>query len=173
MGSLGIESIYRSKGIVHLYNLGAYEFAWSCIHYRERIWNIWKVPWKHTYLIFCFAGNGLPPTTNKYCDFNSTLTLLIPDTASNIFRPEHFTWGLYKSHKTCLWLGRSNGQQIKMSTASASTAVSSYSTSLPVVYKICLYTAYFSTAAAYCHVGIFVHFTISNAYDRCLLKKLL
>ena len=28
---------------------------------------------KHSYLTFCFAGNGLPPTTNKYCDFNATL----------------------------------------------------------------------------------------------------
>ena len=85
------------KGIVHLYNLVAYDLVWSCIHYREGIWNIWKVQWKHTYLIFCFARNGLPPTTNKYCDFNATLTSLVPATASNICRPEQFTWGLHKS----------------------------------------------------------------------------
>ena len=123
--------------------------------------------------VFCFAGNGLPPTTNMYCDLNATLTSLIPDTASNICRPEHFTWGLYesKSHNTCLWLGRSNGQQIKISSTSASTVVSRYSIFLPVVY-MCTKYAFFSTTAAYCHVGIFVHFTISNTYDRCLLKQL-
>ena len=37
------------------------------IHYRQKIWNIWKPPWKHTYLTFWYGGNGLA--------FNVNLTL--------------------------------------------------------------------------------------------------
>ena len=32
-----------------------------------------EAQWKHSYLAFWFAGNGLAPTTTKYCHFNSFL----------------------------------------------------------------------------------------------------
>ena len=37
-------------------------------------WNIWKGQLKHSYLTLWFAGNGLAPSTNKYYDFDATLT---------------------------------------------------------------------------------------------------
>ena len=39
-----------------------------------KILNIWKAQCKHSYLKFWLAGNGLVPTKNNYCDFNSALT---------------------------------------------------------------------------------------------------
>ena len=47
------------------------------IHYRQKIWNILKAQWKQSYLTFRFAGDGLAPTTNEYCDFNATLTVVL------------------------------------------------------------------------------------------------
>ena len=32
-----------------------------------------EAQWKHSYLTFWFAGNGLAPTTTKYCHFNAFL----------------------------------------------------------------------------------------------------
>ena len=49
------------------------------VHYRKTSWNIGKTPWKHPNLTFWFAGNGLTLTTNKYCDFNTTLTCSVMD----------------------------------------------------------------------------------------------
>ena len=47
----------------------------SNIHYRKKLWNIWKAQWKHSYLTFWFDGHGLAPNTNKnYCYFNAILT---------------------------------------------------------------------------------------------------
>ena len=44
------------------------------IYIIDKIWNIWKSQWKHSYLTLKFAGNGLESTTNKCCDFNATIT---------------------------------------------------------------------------------------------------
>ena len=33
----------------------------------------------HSYLTFWFTGNGLAPTTNKYCDFNATHMCSVTD----------------------------------------------------------------------------------------------
>ena len=44
------------------------------VHFRKRLWNIWKARWYHSYVIFWFPGNGLTSTTNKYCYFTVTLT---------------------------------------------------------------------------------------------------
>ena len=43
------------------------------IHYRKKLYNIWKALWKHSYLASVFAENGLAPTTNKYRYFNVAL----------------------------------------------------------------------------------------------------
>ena len=32
-----------------------------------------EAQWKHSYLTFLFVGNGLAPTTTKYCHFNAFL----------------------------------------------------------------------------------------------------
>ena len=42
--------------------------------YREKLWNIWNAQWKHSYLTFPVAGNGLASTTKICCHFNGTLT---------------------------------------------------------------------------------------------------
>ena len=42
----------------------------SPLHHQQKIWNIWIVQWKHSYLTFLFAGNDLALTINRYCDFN-------------------------------------------------------------------------------------------------------
>ena len=45
----------------------------------KKIWNIWIVQWKHSYLTFLFAGNDLALTINRYCDFNAALTFSLMD----------------------------------------------------------------------------------------------
>ena len=46
----------------------------ACYRLWAKTGNIWK-PWlKKSHGTFCFAGNWLAPTINKYCDFNATLT---------------------------------------------------------------------------------------------------
>ena len=44
-----------------------------------KIWNILKAQWKRSCFTFRFSGNGLAPTTNKYCDFSATLTCSVID----------------------------------------------------------------------------------------------
>ena len=47
---------------------------------QAKIWTIWKTQWKHSYLTFWIAVNGLALTTaNKYCDFNASLTCSVMD----------------------------------------------------------------------------------------------
>ena len=40
---------------------------------------IQEVQWKHLYLAYWFAGNGLAPTINMYCDLNAILTYTAMD----------------------------------------------------------------------------------------------
>ena len=81
---------YLSIGTHHrLYsNNGNKKQAFRDIHYREQLWKLWKAQWKHSYLTFWFAGNGLPPTANNYCDFNATLTCNVIDEECNIQCPK-------------------------------------------------------------------------------------
>ena len=51
--------------------LTALSEAGNVIHYRPKVWNILK-PNGNTWH-FWFAGNGLAPTTTKYCHFNAFL----------------------------------------------------------------------------------------------------
>ena len=44
-----------------------------------KLWNIWKAHWEHSYLTVWFTGNGLAPTTNKYCGLNATLACSVMD----------------------------------------------------------------------------------------------
>ena len=57
----------------------------------------WK-QWRHWYLTFWFAGNGLEPATYKYCDFNATLTYSVKDEKCNIAISEikGIQYNLYK-----------------------------------------------------------------------------
>ena len=48
----------------------------SPLHHHKKIWNIWIVQWKHSYLTFLFTGNHLALTITRYCDFNAALTLV-------------------------------------------------------------------------------------------------
>ena len=57
-------------------------------HYRQKIWNIWRAQWKHSLRTFWFAGNGLAPTTSKYCYFNATLTGDVMDENCNLQYPK-------------------------------------------------------------------------------------
>ena len=45
----------------------------------KKIWNIWIVQWKHSYLTFLFAGKHLALTKTRYCDFNAALTFSLMD----------------------------------------------------------------------------------------------
>ena len=58
------------------------------MHYRQKIWNILKAQGKHSYSTFRCAGNGLAPTTNKYCDLNATLTCSVMDEKYNFQYPK-------------------------------------------------------------------------------------
>ena len=48
-----------------------------------KIWNIWKVRRKHSHSTFWWTKNSKAPTTNKYCDFNATLTCSVLDEKYN------------------------------------------------------------------------------------------
>ena len=63
-------------------------FACIYIHYRQKGWNIWKVQWNHSYLIFWFAGNGMAPMTNMYCNFNATLVCGVMEEKCNMQCPK-------------------------------------------------------------------------------------
>ena len=41
------------------------KYNWLDEFSTGKIFIIWKTQWKHSYLAFWFAGNGLTPTTNK------------------------------------------------------------------------------------------------------------
>ena len=43
---------------------------------------------KHSYSTFWFTGNGVAPTTNKYCDFNATLTYSVMNEKYNLQCPK-------------------------------------------------------------------------------------
>ena len=51
----------------------------SPLHHQQKIWNIWIVQWKHSYLTFLFAENDLALTINRFCDFNAALTFSLMD----------------------------------------------------------------------------------------------
>ena len=59
-----------------------------------KIWNILKAQWKRSCFTFRCAGNGLAPTTNKYCDFSATLTCSVKN--YNLQCPK------LKIHKKCI-----------------------------------------------------------------------
>ena len=63
-------------------------FTCIYIHYRQKGWNIWKVQWNHSYLIFWFAGNGMAPMTNMYCNFNATLVCGVMEEKCNMQCPK-------------------------------------------------------------------------------------
>ena len=48
-----------------------------------KIWNIWKAQCQHLYQTFWFAGNGLAPASNKYCDFKATVMCSVMYIKSN------------------------------------------------------------------------------------------
>ena len=48
-------------------------FTKRSLHYQQKLWNIWKAQWRHSYLTFWFAWNDLALIPNKYCAFNTTL----------------------------------------------------------------------------------------------------
>ena len=50
-----------------------------------KLWTVWKAQWKHSHLTIWFAGNGLAPTTNRYCGFNATLACSVMDGRCNIY----------------------------------------------------------------------------------------
>ena len=57
-----------------------------------KIWNIWRVQWKHSYLTFWFDGNALAATIYKYCDFDANLMCSVMDKRC------HFEWPKLKTH---------------------------------------------------------------------------
>ena len=58
------------------------------IHYRHKIWNIWKAQPKHSYLTWEFAGSGLAPA-NKMCyDLNATLSYIARDNKYKVQCPK-------------------------------------------------------------------------------------
>ena len=54
------------KTYIYLYIYYIYTLPAKSMEYFE-------AQWKHSYLTFWFAGNGLVPTTTKYCHFNAFL----------------------------------------------------------------------------------------------------
>ena len=63
----------------------------SCGRYTlpAKMWKIWNAQWEHSYLTFWFAVNGLPTTTDKYCDFNAIVTYSVMDKSCNLLRAIH------------------------------------------------------------------------------------
>ena len=55
---------------------------------EKKLWDNWKAQWKHSYLTFWFAGNGLAPTTNRYCDINATIKCNVMDENCNLQCPK-------------------------------------------------------------------------------------
>ena len=49
------------------------------MHNRQKLWNIWKAQWRHSYWTFRFARNSLALATNKYYEFNATVTCSVMD----------------------------------------------------------------------------------------------
>ena len=47
-----------------------------------------EAQWKHSYLTFWFAGNGLAPTTTRYCHFNTFLMHSVRDEKYNLQCPK-------------------------------------------------------------------------------------
>ena len=58
------------------------------MHYQKKLYNIWKALWKHSYLAFGFAGNGLAPTTNKYRYCNVALPCSVIGEKCNLQCPK-------------------------------------------------------------------------------------
>ena len=68
----GVNQAYvtRDKNDAHRTGAGfcSKEIYINVIHYRQKLWNVPKGQWIHSFFTFQFDGNGLAPTTNKYCD---------------------------------------------------------------------------------------------------------
>ena len=71
---------YSSIFIVCLIRQLDWSWPWWYIVYirnRQKIWNIWKAQWKHAYLTFWYAANGLAPNTNKQIVTSMQLPLVL------------------------------------------------------------------------------------------------
>ena len=60
--------------------------AWCNDHHTY--YYIWNELWTHSFLTFWFAGNGLAPTTNRYCDFYTTFMCNVVDEKYNLLCPK-------------------------------------------------------------------------------------
>ena len=85
--------VYRMRHFIDNGRPLYHVYAWKCgntwnvhishIHYRKHMVYL-ESTLKNSYLTFWFAGNGLAPPTNKYCDFNASLAFSVMDDKCNL-----------------------------------------------------------------------------------------